>query len=159
MLLLLIIGTPPVHSGEPYNYGQVWNSRTDLTRDAWLKGFSYGVWRTCEIVLDTKLGLPVFKEIRGKIAFPFSLVTIRKVMTDLYSDPANTFVPFGKMVYIAQDKLKGKAVENALREAGKEAIRIHEIYEKLKKNEKPKGGCLTKGSMAMPYVQTICYYW
>ena len=128
-----VYGKSKQQNAEPFNYGQVWNSRTDLTRDAWLKGFSDGVWRTCEIVLDTKLGLPVFEEIRDKINFPFNKLKILKVMTDLYSDPANKYVPFGKMVYIAQDKLNGKAVKNALRDAAKEAVEIHYIYEKLKK--------------------------
>ena len=71
-----VYGKSKQQNAEPFNYGQVWNSRTDLTRDAWLKGFSDGVWRTCEIVLDTKLGLPVFDEIRDKINFPFNKLKI-----------------------------------------------------------------------------------
>ena len=38
-------------------------------------------------------------------------------MTNLYSDPANTYVRFDSMVYIARDKLSGKDVDPALRHA------------------------------------------
>lgn len=42
---------------------------------------------------------------------------LRDVMTSLYSDPANTYISFGSMIYVARDKLSGKDVEPILRKA------------------------------------------
>jgi hypothetical protein len=39
------------------------------------------------------------------------------VMTSLYSDPANTYIGYAYMIYIARDKLAGKDIEALLRNA------------------------------------------
>jgi hypothetical protein len=39
------------------------------------------------------------------------------VMTSLYSDPANTYIALGSMIYIARDELAGKDIEGLLRHA------------------------------------------
>jgi hypothetical protein len=38
-------------------------------------------------------------------------------MTALYSDPSNTYIAYGAMVYIARDKLSGKDPDTILRNA------------------------------------------
>jgi hypothetical protein len=42
---------------------------------------------------------------------------LANVMTDLYRDPANTYIEYGAMVYVARDKLSGREVESRLRQA------------------------------------------
>jgi len=46
--------------------------------------------------------------------------SLRDVMTNLYADPANTYIRHDAMVYISRDKLSGKDVEPILRHAREE---------------------------------------
>jgi len=45
-----------------------------------------------------------------------------KVITDLYKDPANTYIDLIDMFYIAYQKIKGEDIESLLQEARKEAL-------------------------------------
>lgn len=47
---------------------------------------------------------------------------IINIVTDLYKDPANTYIPACKMIEFAYKKLKGEDMEPLLREARKEAL-------------------------------------
>jgi len=47
---------------------------------------------------------------------------IINAMTELYKDPANTYITYFIMIEIAYQKLKGKNIEPLLREARKEAL-------------------------------------
>lgn len=51
------------------------------------------------------------------------LETIRDVMTDLYKDPANSFISFSDISFLAFWKLKGKSIESVLIELRKEVLR------------------------------------
>lgn len=45
----------------------------------------------------------------------YELPALRDVMTDLYKDPANTYIRLSSMIYIARDKLDGLDIERRLR--------------------------------------------
>ena len=55
-------------------------------------------------------------------------------MTDLYKDPANSYVWHGDMAWIANDSINGKDVTQALLEARKIAVSLQ--AESLKKEDK-----------------------
>ena len=57
-----------------------------------------------------------------------NLEVIRDIMTDLYKDPANTYISFKNMIFIAKDKLSGKPIEDKLIEERKS---IKEAEEKM----------------------------
>ena len=54
--------------------------------------------------------------------FDFSLGAIIKVITDLYKDPANTYISVASMYLLAGRKLKGEDIEPLLQEARKKAL-------------------------------------
>jgi len=54
--------------------------------------------------------------------YDFSLEAIIKVITDLYKDPANTYINIANMYLLAGRKLKGEDIEPLLREARKKAL-------------------------------------
>lgn len=65
------------------------------------------------------------EEARNKTLSDFIMFddeAIRNVMTDLYEDPANTYISFYDMGGIAYRELKGESIESLLREAREKAL-------------------------------------
>lgn len=50
--------------------------------------------------------------------------TVVKVMSDLYEDPANAYIPFAQMFYIARAKLKGQSIEESLTASRARALSV-----------------------------------
>jgi hypothetical protein len=48
--------------------------------------------------------------------------TVVNVMSELYRDSANAYVPFAQMFYIARAKLKGEGIEGMLSSARRRAL-------------------------------------
>jgi hypothetical protein len=65
------------------------------------------------------------KKVREKTAMFFPLESIRDVITDLYKEPANSYINFNKIVYIARNKLRGELIEDQLRDARRSALELH----------------------------------
>jgi len=156
-LLILILSTSLSASGEPYNYRETWNSWTDYQRYIYLWGFSDArkqIWVDISGIIkefreDKTLSLYELKsliDLTNKIAIietnasitdyeeiniglkPLDLKVIRDIMNDLYKDPANSYISFQNMIFIAKDKLAGKPIENKLIEERKS---IKEAEEKM----------------------------
>jgi len=120
---------------EPYNYGKVWNSWSDYTRSIYIMGLKDGLQRHVTFsflkrlmmeeknIFDKHLKESEFvkmEEMSNSLLWDFILSedeVIRNVVTDLYKDPANTYIPFYDMGVIAYRKLKGEDVKSLLREA------------------------------------------
>ena len=122
--VLLVFLSCQVCYSQPYDHAHVWNSWTDFTRDVYLQGFDMGRFEeSLEIVLAFAR-LPentasdsihdMIKKVNEKMVLYFPLESIRNVMTDLYQDPANSFISFDRMIYIARDKLKGESIDKRL---------------------------------------------
>jgi hypothetical protein len=104
---------------DPINFGLWWNSSTDANRLIYLGGFMDGQASTYQALVNSLA--PNSRERLRKETFLFyDLPVLRDVMTDLYKDPANTYVGIAFMVYIARDKLGGEDVSKRLQNA-----RIH----------------------------------
>jgi len=114
-ILLLVL---PTNSGqrELFNYGREWNMWSNVSRSIYLDGFVDGQSSTYAAVLND---LPSDRRepLRLQTFTFYERDSLRDVMTNLYGDPANTYVRHGSMVYIARDKLSGKDVEPVLRRA------------------------------------------
>jgi hypothetical protein len=118
MLALIVFSatdTTAQNSG-PFNYGKRWNAWSKSERSIYIERFRDGQSRTYFTVSGD---LPSAR--RGELlAATFTLYDndiLTSVMTSLYADPANTFVQNDDMVYISRDKLNGKDIEPALRDA------------------------------------------
>jgi hypothetical protein len=115
VLLLFALST---NSGqkELFSYGREWSAWSNVSRSIYLEGFVDGQSNTYLAVVND---LPPERRepLRLQTFTLYETDSIRDVMTSLYADPANTYIRYDSMVYIARDKLNGKDIETALRHA------------------------------------------
>ena len=126
---------------EPFNCGKIWNSWSNYTRSIYILGLKDGLQDQIyfsfirRIIIEEKDVFDKYlkdseviktEEARNKTLsgfIKFDDEAIRNVMTDLYKDPANTYISFYDMGGIAYRKLKGESIELLLRELREEALR------------------------------------
>ncbi len=124
LCVALFLATLPLQAASPYHYGQYWESLTKEMRVQYVAGFKDGM-ASASYHLKGKAYLDQNpkdqKHLRRSEATIQDLThihsdqqTLAKVMTDLYKDPANMYVPLSEMLVIAQSKIDGKPVEDML---------------------------------------------
>ena len=132
--------TPLCYSNESLTYGKIWLSWSNNLRDVYLVGFSDGIdvvyWKAAltwlapgEIFKKPESGR--VKKVRQDVFLVLDIATIRDVMTNLYKDPSNTYIPWKKMIYLARNKLMGKDISIELINARKEAHMLNEFLRDL----------------------------
>lgn len=101
---------------ELVNSGKFWNALSKIDRSFYLIGFVDG---ESDVYLKVMNDIPParLESLRSQTATMYDNASIRDVMTNLYSDPANTYIKIESMIYIARDKLSGKDVEPLVRNA------------------------------------------
>ena len=105
----------PVPTGyELVNYGQGWNSLPNASKDWFIEGMVEGYNKTYWTLINF-VPSQMRKEFEKKIYLFYDTDVLREVMTKLYADPANTYISYGAMAYIARDKLNGENIEDHLR--------------------------------------------
>lgn len=99
---------------ELFNYGRQWNSWSNGSRSIYLEGFVDGQSNTYQLLVND---LPAVRRepLRLQTFTFYDRDVLRDVMTSLYSDPANTYIRYNSMVYIARDKLNGNDTEPRLK--------------------------------------------
>lgn len=112
---------PTVPPGfERMNYGRQWNSWSNGVRQIWIQGFVEGQSDTFLKIRDTLHASGAEKpweDLKNATFVFYDYDALCDVMTNLYADAANTYIRYGATIYIARDKLSGKDVEPALRNA------------------------------------------
>ena len=124
-----------------YNYGEIWLKLSDWDRGLYIGGFVGGMdlWSIKILpILASKIkeNLLTYEETEviqelmdfrnyfdGLAEDVDGMRNIVNIVTDLYKDPANTYIPTYKMIEFAYKKLKGEDIEPLLREARKIALR------------------------------------
>lgn len=99
---------------ELFNYGRQWNGWSNVSRSVYLEGFVDGQSNTF-LALTNDLPAARREPLRLKTFTFYEADALRDVITNLYKDPANTFIRHDSLLYIARDKLSGKDIEPALR--------------------------------------------
>jgi hypothetical protein len=135
---------------EPYNYGKIWNSWSDYIRSIYIMGLKDGLQKQitlpfiAQLIIEEKDVFDKYlkdsevvktEEKGNRILWDFIMFddeAIRNVMTDLYKDPANTYISFYDMSGIAYRKLNGDSIEPLLREARKSIMLRRRILKNLK---------------------------
>ena len=116
---------------KPFNFGKFWNSLSTYERDILLTGMSYGMIKCIQDFYDSinydekgnkVLPLSISENNNFVIFLTSNCETIRNVMTNLYEDPSNTYIPLHKICYLSHCKLKGESIESSLRELREEAL-------------------------------------
>ncbi len=145
MLSILFMIPNTAFSEEMTDYGTIWKAWGSQGQHAYLWGFLDGsttiilaamdemtssrkqaeMSKNCGVILDNA---------NKKTATLFDENKLIDVMTNLYKDPANSYIMPGDMVYIARDSLKGDDITNALLKVRKRATETYGINKKIKRN-------------------------
>lgn len=100
------------------NFGTQWNGWSATERLAYLNGLIDGGSRVYLAAFDFTELTPERREcLRERMAVVYEPTVLSAVVTDLYRDPANTYISPAALVFIARDKLDGKDVDVRLRNA------------------------------------------
>jgi len=120
------------------NFGELWLESSYDVKFTFTVGYMAGMnlWfikllpiltsKLEEGLLDSKERETVWKLIEIRSYFDSLDVdgfkNIINIVTDLYEDPANTYIPTYEMIEFAYQKLKGEDIEPLLQEARKKAL-------------------------------------
>lgn len=127
------ITSNPLFSADMQDYGKIWATWGEEGHTAYIWGFNNGKSHALiivgnEIFLSDKRGDKVpetfYENIRVQTMTLYDTNKIIDVITNLYKDPANSYIGFNNMFYIAQDSLSGKDVSKDILDARKAAIDI-----------------------------------
>ena len=127
MIAFMVILPAITVASERPNHGQKWNSLTEPERLLYLKGFkeglSAGYFNTKKEFnirspkqpgsgsgIDWEKGWNNYIS----VVFPTDEVALHDMLTRLYADPANNFIEWERMIYLARDKIRGIDVSNRL---------------------------------------------
>ncbi len=133
-------------TGEMFSYGKYWSLLPPLARSAYLDGVmdgsGYAYFEAAAEWLPsgelTKKPEPAsVVKVRKKVFLMVNRDSIIEVMTDLYRDPANTFIDTKDILFIARDKLLGKSIDDRLVSARKQAVEFYEQVQKLEMDKRP----------------------
>lgn len=135
MAFLFLLCTPTAFAQDkPTKYGEIWASLSDSQKFMYLQGYRDGINATVSvgfIFTQDCPGQPPYKmnQVSKKVLPDFDNTTITKVMTDIYKDPANVFIPFSAMVGFANNKLNGENIEEKLRTIRKAVVELQQKNE------------------------------
>ena len=138
LLFIIFIILPVANdsfSEEPTNYAEVWESMNVVARQAYVIGVIDGI---AEAYYTTMINLAPeklsekpesaeVKKVKEKLFVRYTRSQLREVMTDLYRDPANSYIITVDIFFLARDKIEGKDITLAIREARKRAISTHQL--------------------------------
>lgn len=135
----IVMTSNPVFSAEIQDYSKIWKTWGRDGQTAYIWGFIDGGTAVSLTAMEEYISLGkgapkaigVLLDNTGKkTATLFDEDKLIDVISNLYKDPANSYILFGDMVYIARDSLSGKDVTKAILKARKNAIATHELNEK-----------------------------
>lgn len=116
LAIVSVVGWSQFDATDRVDFGRQWKSWSNQTRLVYMAGFVDGGSATYLAVFND-LSSERREALRKATAVMYDSEAIADVMTDLYKDPANTFIRHDAMVYIARDKLDGNDIEGRLRYA------------------------------------------
>jgi len=144
---MIVIATVLILNGvaigsDPYNYAELWNSWSVVTKNAYLDGLTDGIiygsteshikyTGTNKADIKSK-DFQKFQKALQETVLYFENDSLIKVIDELYKDSSNSFISWRDVAVLARDKLKGKSIEQSLIKARQMAIQLHEINEKQK---------------------------
>ena len=121
---------------EQYNHAAVWRMWDAIAQTTYVRGVVDGAINVYVAAGEEWLGPgQLFKtpeaariaRVRQRVFVGNVESRIPAAMSDLYRDPANSYVALVDMVYIARDRLEGKDVEKSLADARKRAVELDRI--------------------------------
>ena len=142
LLLGIALGWNFAFSADMQDYNKIWKAWGKRGQTAYIWGFIDGGGYAMRTVLDeifasdkrgSKAPKAFYENIRVKTATLYDESKIIDVITNLYKEPANSYIWIQDMVYIARDSLSGKDVTTAILEARRSAIINYQLNKKLER--------------------------
>lgn len=142
VVLLLILSKPLQGETLPIPM-DLWNSVPSKERIIWLQGFTSGflkcygemaaVVSNVDSTIITKSMQPLTQLISDFVINEKEIdyQTLTRTITDLYEDPANSFIEVPEMIVIARKKVEGEPTEQLLLDARKRAIEERKLIMEL----------------------------
>jgi uncharacterized protein YneF (UPF0154 family) len=124
--VMLAIATASWASG-PYDYASRWKAWDVNTRGAYVVGLSEGMVTAFSTTISNLTQKPPSQEQALiikilKLGSGIDKTKIAEVMTDIYQDPANSYINTAKVFIYAQYKLEGKDISKFLEDARRKAL-------------------------------------
>lgn len=126
---------PLLAKAELVNRADIWRSWSVALREMYIEGFRAGLVRGASETEFSTRGDAAFENRSAGLAelfrtynlntFPAS--QLAAVITDLYKDPANAYVPIEDMIFTARAKLSGEEFEELLARYRKAALEWSKI--------------------------------
>jgi hypothetical protein len=138
-IILLLTGIISIaKADEPYDYAARWNTWDVYTRTAYVIGVTEGISTAFFTTKGNLTKKPTPKEellIMDILNFGSGIERkkIIEVMTDLYQDPANSYIETTKIFLYAQERIKGKDISRALENARRQEYELHRLEQKINK--------------------------
>ncbi|NKC13323.1 MAG: hypothetical protein GKR94_14350 [Gammaproteobacteria bacterium] len=124
VVILIMFVWSSVSADQEYNPGKSWSRVSTDSQVYWVWGASKGQ----ELLFEE---LQIKNAGSYENAIPMSdAQTISQVMSDLYRDPANTYVPWKYMMVVAKMKLHGATTGQVVERL--ELLRSYAAYERSK---------------------------
>jgi len=142
IIVVLLVMSGQLLAEAPPSFGEYWNSLSVNERVTFLSGYRSGFAQCLSGITDI-LELPLTDSASEQIMQLLrdyyiddeyiDFMTLSKTITNLYGNPANSYVELPEMISIAKYKIKGESIENRLLDARKRALLEHELLLELKK--------------------------
>jgi hypothetical protein len=138
-IILLLAGIACIAGAdEPYDYATRWKAWDVYTRTAYVAGVTEAISIAFFTTAGNLTKEPSPQEkLRIMDILKFGSAIERKkiieVMTDIYQDPANSYIETVKIFILAQDKIEGKDISKSLEDARRQAYELFKLEQKMKK--------------------------
>ena len=139
--ILLLVGIVSIASAdEPFDYAARWKAWDVYTRTAYMIGVDEGISTAFFTTIGNLTKEPSPKEqvlIMEILKFGSAIERkkIIEVMTDIYQDPANSYIETTKIFILAQEKIEGKDISKSLEDARRQAYDIYKLEQKRKQEK------------------------
>jgi hypothetical protein len=125
---------------EPYDYGARWKAWDVYIRLAYVIGVEEGIvsaFFTTTTSLDKKPSREEQLRILDILKFGSGIAKkkIIEVITEIYQDPANSYIPTVKIFIMAQEKIEGKDISKSLENARRAAYDFHRLEQEIKQGK------------------------
>jgi len=125
-ILLLAVSVTAAFAEEGYDYSARWKAWDTYTRIVYIIGMEEGITMAYFMTIGNLSKKPSSKEqdnILHILKFDSSIKVdkIVEVMTDIYQNPANSYIDTVKVFMLAQDKIEGNDISKRLEDERRKA--------------------------------------
>lgn len=138
VVVFLFVSLSSTATAAPYNYAHLWLSWNRFVQEVYIDGVTDGIAEAYVLTMQTVAQEkwlttpepPELANLREKLFVRDTRTKICDVISDLYKDPANSFIPPLKMFFLSRDKIEGKNISDGLMKARAASMKNYQINKK-----------------------------